>query len=126
MPRRLLHHIAPTRAMPVAMPALSHRLHVLCLAVLLIACAQYAFAQSESKPESNDAPSTEPTQQSANFIGETTTRLLAAQADGSIAGPGLPMLGAAGNLSWHRYLDSFKYKIPESFNSKIDEAATGR
>lgn len=118
MPRRLLHRDVPARTVPV----LSRRLRTPLLAVLLIACTPYAFAQSES----NEEPTAEQTQQSSNTIGETTTRLLNAQADGSIAGPGLPMLGATGNLSWHRYLDSFKYKIPESFNSKIDEASTSR
>lgn len=118
MPRRLPHRTVTARTVP----APSRRLRALCLAALLIACAQYAFAQSES----NDASAAEPARQSANTVGETTTALLAAQADGSIAGPGLPMLGATGNLSWHRYLDSFKYKIPESFNSKVDEAASRR
>lgn len=121
MTTRLPHRTVTARTIPVAV----RRLPPLCLAVLLIACAHYALAQ----PVSNEAPSAEPAQQSvqqpANVIGSTTTALLSAQADGSIAGPGLPMLGATGNLSWHRYLDSFKYKIPESFNSKIDEAASG-
>lgn len=122
MSTRLPHRTVTAREIPAA----ARRLSALCLAVLLIACTHYALAQ----PVSDDAPSAEPVQQavqqSANVIGTTTSALLSAQADGSIAGPGLPMLGAAGNLSWHRYLDSFKYKIPESFSSKIDEAATSR
>ncbi|GGI53988.1 DUF3613 domain-containing protein [Oxalicibacterium solurbis] len=122
MSTRLPHRTVTARAIP----ATTRRLPAFCLAVLLIACTHYALAQ----PVSDEVPAAEAAQQtvqqSTNVIGTTTNALLSAQADGSIAGPGLPMLGATGNLSWHRYLDSFKYKIPESFNSKIDEAASSR
>lgn len=52
-------------------------------------------------------------------IGEVTSGLLAMQVNGSSAGPGLPMLGATSALSWERYKDSFKYKIPENFDRAI-------
>ncbi len=52
-------------------------------------------------------------------IGEVTSDLLAMQVNGSAAGPALPMLGATSTLSWERYKDSFKYKIPENFDRAI-------
>jgi len=52
-------------------------------------------------------------------IGEVTSGLLAMQVKGSSAGPALPMLGATTALSWERYKDSFKYKIPENFDRAI-------
>lgn len=101
--------------------SVSRRLRTLFLAVLLIGTAHYAFAQSvapEEQPARQDAP------KSMRAVGATTTALLEAQADGSIAGPGLPMLGVTGNLSWHRYLDSFTYKIPETFGNRVDETTS--
>lgn len=55
----------------------------------------------------------------ARQIGEVTSALLTMQVNGSAAGPGLPMLGATSALSWERYKDSFKYKIPENFERAI-------
>jgi len=54
-------------------------------------------------------------------IGDTTTAILEAQADGRIAGAALPMLGPTATLSWQRYLDSYKHPIPETFARKLDE-----
>lgn len=58
-------------------------------------------------------------------IGEVTTSLLQMQVKGSAAGPALPMLGATSSLSWERYKDSFKYKIPESFERAVSKSNTG-
>lgn len=56
-------------------------------------------------------------------IGEATTAILQAQADGSLAGAPLPMLGATATLSWQRYLDSYRHPIPETFTRKLDEVS---
>ena len=54
-------------------------------------------------------------------IGDATSDLLSLQASGAAAGPALPMLGVTTNLSWQRYQDSFKFKIPEFFDKKVNE-----
>lgn len=59
-------------------------------------------------------------------IGDTTRTLLQSQVDGSIAGPALPMLGAASSLSYQRYLDSYRYPIPETFSRRLEEAKAPR
>ncbi len=60
----------------------------------------------------------------ARQIGEVTTSLLNLQTSGSAAGPALPMLGATSSLSWERYKDSFKHKIPESFERAVSKSNT--
>ncbi|RQO34667.1 DUF3613 domain-containing protein [Herminiimonas sp. KBW02] len=58
-------------------------------------------------------------------IGDATSSLLQMQVSGSMAGPALPMLGATSSLSWERYKDSFKHKIPESFERAVSKSNTG-
>lgn len=92
-------------------------------AVLLIGAVPIAHAESDAAHASAASAETQIAKRpAARHVGDTTTSLLAAQADGSIAGPGLPMLGATGNLSWQRYLDSFKYRIPENFTNRINQS----
>lgn len=62
----------------------------------------------------------------AREIGELTSSLLTMQANGSAAGPALPMLGATSSLSWERYKDSFKYRIPESFERAVSKGNTSQ
>jgi len=64
--------------------------------------------------------------QPARQIGELTSALLTMQVDGSAAGPGLPTLGATSSISWERYIDSFKYKIPESFERAVSKSNTSQ
>lgn len=90
------------------------------LVLLLLASAPHDAQAQPTAQEASTPVSGE--RQPARRVGETTAALLTAQADGSIAGPGLPMLGVTSTLSWQRYLDSFKYKIPETFGNTIDEA----
>lgn len=54
-------------------------------------------------------------------IGDATMDLLNMQADGSAAAPVLPMLGVTAELSWQRYLDSYKHPIPEFYENKIQK-----
>ena len=54
-------------------------------------------------------------------IGDVTHTLLQAQADGRVAGPRLPMLGATADVSWQRYLDSFRYPLPEFFKKSVSK-----
>lgn len=52
-------------------------------------------------------------------VGDVTRTLLQAQADGRVAAPRLPMLGAAADASYQRYLESFKHPLPEFFENKV-------
>lgn len=54
-------------------------------------------------------------------IGETTRRLLAAQANPDRQGTHLPILGATAQLSWQRYLDSFRHPQPEWFDKRLEK-----
>ncbi|ABR91082.1 Uncharacterized conserved protein [Janthinobacterium sp. Marseille] len=80
-----------------------------------VANAQEALAGQEQLTQDKPA---------ARKIGEATSSLLTIQANGSAAGPALPMLGATSSLSWERYKDSFKYKIPESFERAVSKSNT--
>ncbi|WP_420480781.1 DUF3613 domain-containing protein [Burkholderia diffusa] len=62
---------------------------------------------------------------SASEVGHSTNALLALQRDSRAAGPGLPMLGDTASLSYQRYLDSFKHKIPESMGSPVNSNGNG-
>lgn len=57
-------------------------------------------------------------------VGDVTHTLLQAQADGRVAGPRLPMLGATADLSWQRYLDSFKHPLPEFFKNTVSKESS--
>ncbi|MET3551054.1 hypothetical protein ABIC50_000951 [Burkholderia sp. 567] len=62
---------------------------------------------------------------SAAEVGHATDALLALQRDNRAAGPALPMLGDTASLSYQRYLDSFKHKIPESMGSPVNANGSG-
>ncbi|AOI98187.1 DUF3613 domain-containing protein [Burkholderia sp. LA-2-3-30-S1-D2] len=62
---------------------------------------------------------------SAAEVGHSTDALLALQRDNRAAGPALPMLGDTASLSYQRYLDSFKHKIPESMGSPVNTNGSG-
>ncbi|WP_412021955.1 DUF3613 domain-containing protein [Burkholderia cepacia] len=63
--------------------------------------------------------------QDASEIGHATNTLLAFQRDGHAAGPALPVLGDAASLTYQRYLESFKHKIPESMGSPVNSNGSG-
>jgi len=58
------------------------------------------------------------------LVGDVTRTLLQAQADGRVAGPRLPMLGATADASWQRYLDSFKHPLPEHFENAVPKSTS--
>ncbi|MBR8223541.1 DUF3613 domain-containing protein [Burkholderia ambifaria] len=62
---------------------------------------------------------------SAAEVGHATDALLSLQRDNRAAGPALPMLGDTASLSYQRYLDSFKHKIPESMGSPVNANGSG-
>ncbi|SFI00077.1 Protein of unknown function [Collimonas sp. OK307] len=57
-------------------------------------------------------------------VGDVTHTLLQAQADGRVAGPRLPMLGATADASWQRYLDSFKHPLPEFYENEVSNSSS--
>lgn len=81
-------------------------------AVLLVAglCAP-AMAEAPGEP----AAAVRPTQP----IGEATRSWLELQRSNAQAAPALPVLGAQAGLAYARYLDSFKTRIPSSFDSTL-------
>lgn len=52
-------------------------------------------------------------------VGPDTRSLLSMQADPDREGKVLPVHGAAANLAWGRYLNSFKHPIPEYMKERI-------
>ena len=52
-------------------------------------------------------------------VGPDTRSLLSMQADSDREGKVLPVHGAAANLAWERYLNSFKHPIPEYMKERI-------
>ena len=52
-------------------------------------------------------------------IGPDTRGLLSMQADPDREGKALPVHGAAANLIWERYLNSFKHPIPEYMKERV-------
>jgi hypothetical protein len=57
-------------------------------------------------------------------VGDVTSTLLQAQADGRVAAPRLPMLGVTADAGWQRYLDSFKHPLPEFFENKVAKSTS--
>lgn len=68
------------------------------------------------------APVTEQASAGAR-VGDVTSTLLQAQADGRVAAPRLPMLGVTADAGWQRYLDSFKHPLPEFFENKVAKSS---
>jgi hypothetical protein len=80
---------------------------------------------------SNDPAQTAPTHSqnghapTEDRVGDTTAKLLAAQANGTYAGKEAGTLGAEATLSYKRYLDSFKLPIPQWFKGTVSSDTGG-
>ena len=97
-------------------------LFIMSFALLSALAAMPLLAQEKAATSMDDAVVTVPLRaegEPTRKLGEATTNLLSLQVSGAASGLPLPMLGVTSNLSWQRYLDSFKYKIPESFENKV-------
>ncbi len=87
---------------------------MLLLGAVLCVSAVPALAQQQTIEGS-----TVPPLPSVPVIERNDTRaLLQIQRSGAQAGPGLPMTGEQAALGYERYLESFRYAIPESFTSQ--------
>ncbi|WP_411851184.1 DUF3613 domain-containing protein [Stenotrophomonas sp. LGBM10] len=58
-------------------------------------------------------------------IGDATRALLQLQADGTQAGPRLPILGDQAAASYARYLKSFEHEIPEYMKTNVRKDVSG-
>ncbi|NKI67950.1 DUF3613 domain-containing protein [Collimonas pratensis] len=82
--------------------------------------ASYQQAAASAAVPAQSLPAAAPRERYTRIrIGDVTHTLLQAQADGRVAGAHLPMLGATADVSWQRYLDSFKHPIPEFYENKV-------
>ena len=81
-----------------------------------------AQAAAPVQPPQTSAPAAGP--ETRIRIGDVTHTLLQAQADGRVAGPRLPMLGATADVSWQRYLDSFRHPLPEFFKNTVSKESS--
>lgn len=102
--------------MSVSISTMRRNSAIVCSA-LLIALAPTCLAQTTAATEGELTHQQNET--AGHRIGDVTSSLLQMQAQGKAAGAALPMLGATATLSWQRYQDSFKHKIPESFNRTV-------
>ncbi|AKQ56848.1 Protein of uncharacterised function (DUF3613) [Bordetella hinzii] len=57
--------------------------------------------------------------------GDVTRALMAAQADGRRAGPGLRLQGPVATAAWRRYLKSFEHPLPPWFASSATSGKGG-
>ncbi|WP_114815341.1 DUF3613 domain-containing protein [Paraburkholderia kururiensis] len=61
----------------------------------------------------------------ASDIGPATSAWLALQRSNAAAAPAQPTPGAEATLAYQRYLESFKSKIPERFDSSMGQGGNG-
>ena len=57
--------------------------------------------------------------------GAVTRALMAAQADGRRAGPGVPLQGPVASAAWKRYIKSFEQPLPQWFGTRIESNSGG-
>lgn len=77
-------------------------------------------AQPAAAPAAQQAAAAAPAEQTAladEQPGDVTRALMAAQAEGRRAGPGLRLQGPVATAAWNRYLKSFDHPLPEWFDS---------
>lgn len=59
-------------------------------------------------------------------VGDATRNLLTIQHEGASASPTpRPIAGDVASLSYQRYIDSFKFPIPEKFNTTVHKSGNG-
>lgn len=100
---------------------------VTLLAILSIAIPLSATAQQETPPETGSASiGLEPALPVQLRIGDATRSLLAMQREGNVASTTpRPLAGDVASLSYQRYLDSFRFPIPEKFSTTVQKSGSG-
>lgn len=97
---------------------------------LLLMCATAVHAENVWPPEAGGPlPAVhggEPSRRGeVREIGADTRSLLAAQREGTQAGPVLPIPGQQAALAYERYLNSFRFALPEFYTGQAN-AGTAR
>ncbi|MCY1282103.1 hypothetical protein D9M68_550130 [compost metagenome] len=97
----------------------------LCAALCLL-LAPAAQAQPATPPaEASAGASGMPAGPAAREIGADTRAILAVQREGTQAGPLLPMHGEQAALGYERYMNSFRFALPEFYTGQAN-ASTAR
>ncbi|WP_259460572.1 DUF3613 domain-containing protein [Paraburkholderia sp. BL23I1N1] len=78
--------------------------------------ADVALAQTSTSMETAPA---------ASEIGHSARAWISLQSSNAEAAPALPMLGAEAGLAYRRYLESFKSKIPDLYESALGSGGNG-
>ncbi|MGJ7543515.1 DUF3613 domain-containing protein [Variovorax sp. LT1R16] len=99
---------------------------VALLAALSIAMPLSAAAQQEVAPDAQAAAvEPEPVLSVRMQVGDATRNLLAMQREGKVASTTpRPLAGDVATLSYQRYLDSFKFPIPEKFSATVQKSGS--
>ncbi|WP_427307526.1 DUF3613 domain-containing protein [Cupriavidus sp. H39] len=96
-----------------------------CLALGLWALAPLAHAQGDAAMAEAAVASTMPPGRPAQReIGADTRAILAIQREGTQAGPMLPMHGEQAALGYERYLNSFRFALPEFYTGQANASTT--
>jgi hypothetical protein len=91
------------------------------IAVLLGTCGTAVAQTSEAVAPAQTAQP----QMRASEVGHATRSWLDLQSSNTQAAPALPMLGAEAGLAYHRYMESFKSKIPDLYGSALNTGNGG-
>lgn len=87
-----------------------------------VANAQAAPLPPPTSPFQSSAPAPSDGKPARREIGDATRALVRMQAAGTYAAPARPMLGDQAGLAYQRYLESFKYPIPERFDVNLKQS----
>lgn len=101
-------------------PAMCAALALSALAPLAHAQADGAVAQASATPSAG-MPQGRPAQRE---IGADTRAILAIQREGTQAGPMLPMHGEQAVLGYERYMNSFRFALPEFYTGQANASTT--
>ena len=105
----------PTPAVPALCAAL-------CLLLAPAAQAQPGTPSAEASAGTIGTPAERPAMRE---IGADTRAILAVQREGTQAGPLLPMHGEQAALGYERYMNSFRFALPEFYTGQAN-ASTAR
>ncbi|WP_219219801.1 DUF3613 domain-containing protein [Variovorax boronicumulans] len=100
---------------------------VALLAAFSIAMPLPTAAQQEVAPDAQVAAvEPQPALSVRLQVGDATHNLLAMQREGNVASTiPRPLAGDVATLSYQRYLDSFKFPIPEKFSATVQKSGSG-
>lgn len=109
-----------------ANPLVAIRKPAACVALSLCALASPAHAQGDAAtaaaaPTAAGLLAAPPAQRE---IGADTRTVLAIQREGTQAGPMLPMHGEQAALGYERYLNSFRFALPEFYTGQANASTT--